>query len=193
MDFCTVELPGGLQKKRGKGSLPRPVTVNSYDSPKEPYGYDLNGNAITKNDSAGITTYAWDFENRLTSVALPGTGGTVGFKYDPFGRRIYKSSSSRTSIYAYDGDTLVEETNSAGAVVARSVTSLSIGAGSVAQTYAYDSFGEQTGSTGSLTNPFQYTGRESDSETGLYYYRARCYDPNPGRFLSEDPLGLVGV
>lgn len=44
-----------------------------------------------------------------------------------------------------------------------------------------------TASTGSLVNPFQYTARESDTETGLYYYRARYYDPNVGRFLSEDP------
>ncbi|HEV2102483.1 MAG TPA: hypothetical protein VGR58_06860 [Candidatus Acidoferrum sp.] len=42
-------------------------------------------------------------------------GGTVTFKYDPFGRRIYKSSSSGTSIYGYDGDNLVEGTNSVGA------------------------------------------------------------------------------
>src|SRR5437667_12493556 len=83
------------------------------------YGYDLNGNAVTKNDSTGITTYAWDFENRLTSVTLPGTGGAVTFKYDPFGRRIYKSSSSGTSVYAYDGDNPIEETNAAGTAVAR--------------------------------------------------------------------------
>jgi hypothetical protein len=44
---------------------------------------------------------------------------TVSFKYDPFGRRIYKSSSSGTSIYAYDGDDLIEEKYSTGAVVAR--------------------------------------------------------------------------
>jgi len=44
---------------------------------------------------------------------------TQNFKYDAFGRRIYKSSSSGTSIYAYDGDNLVEETNASGAVVAR--------------------------------------------------------------------------
>jgi hypothetical protein len=43
---------------------------------------------------------------------LPGSGGTVTFKYDPFGRRIYKSSSSGTSIYAYDEYKLIEETNS---------------------------------------------------------------------------------
>lgn len=39
-------------------------------------------------------------------------------------------------------------------------------------------------------NRFQYTGRELDSETGLYFYRARYYDPTTGRFLREDPLGL---
>jgi len=55
-----------------------------------------------------------DYENRMTSVTLPGSGGTVSFKYDPFGRRTYKFSSSGTSIFAYDGDNMVEETNSSG-------------------------------------------------------------------------------
>ena len=142
----------------------------------------------------------------------------MSFKYDPFGRRVYKSSNVGTSVYAYDGDNLIEETNSSGAVVARyeqnqnideplamlrsgatsyydadglgSVTSLANGAGSLAQTYAFDSFGKLTGSSGSLTNPFQYTAREFDSETGLYYYRARYYDPAIGRFSSEDPIGM---
>jgi RHS repeat-associated protein len=40
-------------------------------------------------------------------------------------------------------------------------------------------------------NPFRYTGRESD-ETGDYYYRARYYDPGVGRFISEDPIRLLG-
>ena len=63
--------------------------------------YDSNGNTLTKVVGSNTTSYAWDFENRLSSVTLPGTGGTVSFKYDPFGRRIYKSSSNGTSIFAY--------------------------------------------------------------------------------------------
>jgi hypothetical protein len=43
----------------------------------------------------------------------------VTFKYDPFGRRIYKSSSAGTSVFAYDGDNLIEESNAVGTVVAR--------------------------------------------------------------------------
>jgi RHS repeat-associated protein len=199
------------------------VPSYSYNSSNEltsssaaTYGFDLNGNAITKNDSTGVTTYAWDFENRLSSVTLPGTGGTVSFAYDPFGRRIKKASSAGTSIFAYDGENLIEEVNASGGVVARysqglnideplamlrssvtsfynadglgSVTSLANATGSLAQTYAFDSFGKQIASSGSLTNPFQYTGREWDSETGLYYYRARYYDPNAGRFISEDSV-----
>ena len=37
-----------------------------------------------------------------------------------------------------------------------------------------------------------FTGREYDSETGLYFYRARYYDPAIGRFISEDPIGFSG-
>ena len=61
---------------------------------------------------------------------------------------------------------------------------------------AQDSFGNVTASSGSFGNPFQYTGRDNDSETGLRYYRARYYDPSAGRFLSEDAArfgsGTVG-
>jgi RHS repeat-associated protein len=180
------------------------------------YTYDNNGNRLTSVTGSNTTSYAWDYENRLSSVTLPGTGGTVSFKYDPFGRRIYKSSTAATSVYAYDLFSLIEETNVSGGVVARythglkideplamlrssttsyyhadglgSISSLSNAAGALAQTYTYDSFGQQTAFSGSLTNLFQYTGRELDAETGLYFYRARYYDPRSGIFLSEDPL-----
>ena len=39
---------------------------------------------------------------------------------------------------------------------------------------------------------YTYTGREWDKETGLYYYRARYYDPMEGRFISKDPIGFKG-
>ncbi len=197
-----------------------PYNVNTSNeltsTPSTTYTYDNNGNTSTKVDSTGTTNYAWDFENRLTSVTLPGSGGTVTFKYDPLGRRIYKSSTSGTSVFAYDGNDLVEETNSSGAVAARyaqgedideplamlrssttsyyhadglgSITSLSNSAGSLAQTYTFDSFGRRTASSGSLTNPFQFTAREWDSETNLQFSRARYYDPASGRFLAEDPV-----
>jgi YD repeat-containing protein len=70
------------------------------------YTYDSNGNRLTSVSGSNTTHYTWDFENRLSSVTLPGSGGTVSFKYDPFGRRVEKVSSSATSIYAYDGDNL---------------------------------------------------------------------------------------
>jgi hypothetical protein len=58
----------------------------------------------------------WGYEESSGKTAV---GSGVSFKYDTFGRRIYKPSSAGTSVYAYDGDNLVEETNSSGAVVAR--------------------------------------------------------------------------
>lgn len=69
-----------------------------------------------------------------------------------------------------------------------SVTSLSSSAPALTDTNTYDSFGKLTASTVTSTNPFRYTGREVDQETGIYYYRARYYDPQTGRFNSEDPL-----
>ena len=167
-------------------------------------------------DSSGTTGYTWDVENRLASVTLPGAGGTVTYQYDPFGRRIEKVSPSGTTIYAYDGDNVVEELDGGGMAVARyaqglgideplamyrggasyyynadglgSITSLTNSSGQIAASYTYDSFGKLTASTGTVINPFRYTGREYGSDTGLYYYRARYYDSNVERFISEDPL-----
>lgn len=120
-------------------------------------------------------SYVWDFENRLTSATVNGV--TTTFKYDPFGRRIEKVSPSATTIYAYDGDNVIEELNGAGNATARyvqglgideplarvklpqpaatyfyqadglgSITSLSDSTGALANTYAYDSFGNLTSS-----------------------------------------------
>jgi RHS repeat-associated protein len=150
---------------------------------------------------------------------VPGTGTTT-FRYDPFGRRIQKSGPLGTTNYLYDGANAIEEVDSGGNVLARytheprwdgplsmlrgsvtsyyeqdglnSVASLTNSSGALAQSYTYDSYGKITASTGTLTNPFQYTGREFDPETGIYYYRARYYDQSGGRFLSEDPKQFAG-
>jgi RHS repeat-associated protein len=203
------------------------VATYSYDSSNHlnsssdgvSYTYDNNGNTLTKTDASGTAQYAWDFENRLTSVTLPGSGGVVTFKYDPFGRRIQKSSATGTTDFAYDGANIIAELNPAGAIIAKyaqgegidqplamarngvtalydgdglgSITSLYDSAGAQAATYNFTSFGTTT-PTGSLFNPFQYTGREWDSETGLFYYRARYYDQGTGRFVSEDPMSFKG-
>jgi RHS repeat-associated protein len=189
------------------------------------YTYDSNGNMLTKTSGTNTTTYAWDFENRLTSVTLPNNGGAVSFRYDPFGRRIQKTwpnatnTSATTMNYIYDGSKMTAELSASGAVVASyaqgpgiddplamrrggnvvyyqadalgSITSLTSSSGATVATYVYDSFGNTTATEG-IYNPFRYTGREQDQRTGIYYYRARYYDPNIGRFISEDPSGFRG-
>jgi RHS repeat-associated protein len=67
-----------------------------------------------------------------------------------------------------------------------SVSELTDGSQNVVESYKYDAFGnlETPPATG---NPYTYTAREYDSESGLYYYRARYYDPTTGRFITTDP------
>jgi RHS repeat-associated protein len=59
--------------------------------------------------------------------------------------------------------------------------------------WTYEPFGNVVSgpAAGSFTR-YTYTGRELDSDTGLMYYRARWYDPQVGRFLTEDPIGFDG-
>ena len=75
--------------------------------------------------------------------------------------------------------------------------------GTVVQSYIYDAFGSVTiydkdgseitpSNSNYLETPYAFTGRELDPETGLYFYRARYYDPNLGRFISEDPVKFEG-
>jgi RHS repeat-associated protein len=188
------------------------LTSNSNGS----YAYDANGNTLS--DPSG-KSYTWDFENRLTQAVVPGTG-TVTFKYDPFGRRIQKYGPLGTTNYLYDGRDLVEEVDSSGNILARytqfpsidqplaelrsgvtsyyeqdgigSISALTNSTGALANTYTYDAFGKLIASSGMITNPFQYTGREFDQETGIYQYRYRYYDQNVGRFINEDPYGVRG-
>lgn len=70
-----------------------------------------------------------------------------------------------------------------------STRALTDAGGNVVETEQYDAFG---GGAGSQLTHYGYTGRERDADTGLYYYRARWYDPQLGRFISKDPIGFKG-
>jgi RHS repeat-associated protein len=143
----------------------------------------------------------------------------VSFRYDPSGRRIQKSGPNGTTNFLYDGANIIEELDASGNENARyaqnakgidepfaelrsgvtgfyeadglgSITSLSAPTATLSNTYTYDAFGNVVAATGSFVNPFQFTARDFDVETGLRYYRARYYDANIGRFLSEDAVGI---
>ncbi|MBI4286290.1 MAG: PKD domain-containing protein [Chloroflexi bacterium] len=180
------------------------------------YAYDNNGNMVKKTEGQNATAYQYDYENRLTRVTLP-DASQVSYGYAPYGDRLTRTDSAGTAFYFYDIRDVLVEMDGAGAQVARythgpgidepvkvsrggvssyyhfdglgSVTALSNSAQNTVATYRYDAFGVITQQTGSLTNPYRFTGREYDQATGLYYLRARYYDPRGGRFVSKDPWG----
>jgi len=191
----------------------RLVAANSND-----YGYDTNGNLISKIDASGSWSYTWDYENRLKQAACSG-GVTVNYAFDALGRRIQRSSSAgATTKFVYDGADVVRDLNAdltvavdylngpdidnklqqtAGGIASYFVTdhlgttrALTDASGNVTSSLSYDSFGNVI--SGSTSTRYTYTGRETDFDTGLMYYRARWYDPRPSRFLSEDPIDLAG-
>ncbi|HUT18233.1 MAG TPA: RHS repeat-associated core domain-containing protein, partial [Anaerolineae bacterium] len=72
-----------------------------------------------------------------------------------------------------------------------SVTELTDATGTLVQAYEYDAWGIPTiyVPDSAIKNTYTFTGREWDASLGLYYYRARHYDPSLGRFLQTDPAG----
>jgi len=82
-----------------------------------------------------------------------------------------------------------------------SVGTLMDQAGNVVEHYTYTPYGQTwflnaarnqllPGST--VGQPFNFTGRRRDDETGLHYYRARYYSAELGRFIGRDPIGYRG-
>ena len=69
-----------------------------------------------------------------------------------------------------------------------STNGLADSSGNLTASTNYDAFGNATNAD--FPTRYQFTGRELDNFTGLHYYRARFYDANLGRFISEDPIGL---
>jgi len=180
------------------------------------FTYDDNGNTISKSDSNGTTTYAYDYENRLISAITP--SHTATYSYDPFGKRLSKTVDSVTTYYCYDNEDIIAEYDSSSNLTTKyyhgprtdepismfqggqvyyytfnglsSVTELTNSDGTIIGNYIYDAFGNMT-KIPMAGNPYAYTSREYDTETYLFFYRARYYDSTIGRFISADPPGFA--
>ena len=181
--------------------------------------YDGSGNLLTSLAPGNQwTTNTWDGENRLTRSALP-SGIVDSFVYDGDGQRVQKQDSTGTTNHVWDGQNILLETNASNIVqvvyslepnvygnlisqsrsgvdsfflfdAVGSTRQLANSAGSVIDSYIYDSFGNSLATSGTTVNPFQYIGRLGyylDPDSQMYYLRARIYNPAIGRFISVDP------
>jgi len=183
------------------------------------YVYDANGNLTSKTDKVMLQTtgYTYDAQDQLIRIDFPDLT-FAEYRYDGLRRRIEKDVNGTIKRYVYDGQDILLEYDGTDTLTARyshgqridqplaversgqsffyhadhqgSVRKITDSVGTVINSYDYDSFGRIEASVEGIANPFTYTGREFDAESNLYYYRARYYDPQIGRFLSEDPIGL---
>jgi RHS repeat-associated protein len=213
-----ISLSGSLART----ALPSATTTNAvYDANNRltnwngaAITYDAQGNMLARSGK----TFTWDTRNRLTGI----TGGTTAsFNYDALDRRTSKTvplTSNVATQLTYDGANPVIEKQGAtvtgtnltafdmdsyltrkdGATETYpltdhlgSIVALTDAAGNIVTSYSYEPYGATTQTGAASSNPHQYTGRENDG-TGLHFYRARYYDPQLMRFISEDPIGLAG-
>ncbi len=177
------------------------------------YAYDARGNLTAINEVGGASrTFRWDAQNQLVEAVGAGT-----YRYDGLGRRVERATSAgETRRFIIDREEVLLEVDVQGSLHARyshtdrvdssaamerlgsafyfhvdhlsSVRLLTDRSGAARNRYDYDAYGRSTSRSEAVENPIQYTGRERDSETGLYYYRARYYDPMRGVFTGEDPI-----
>jgi len=154
-----------------------PHDPNNWD--KITYKYDPSGRRIKKTVDGYKTTYCHDGGHEIAEY--DGNGNLLRkYVYGPGVDQpvcMIEISGGSQVYYYYHFDGL-------GSVVA-----LTNSAGNTIQTYEYTVYGEVAAEDPNHPNPFLFTGRRFDIETGLYYYRARYYNPYIGRFLQADPVG----
>src|SRR6185312_8096477 len=176
------------------------------------FSYDGRGNLA--GDGSG-STYAYNADNLLISATQSGVTSTL--TYDASNRLSTIAKNGTTTQFLYDGTDLIAEFDGAGNVLRRYVhgpgddeplvaydytqggAMLYLGAddnGSVnlitAQSgaqYAINTYDEYGLPGSGNTGRFQYTGQTWLSEIGMYYYKARFYNPAIGRFMQTDPIG----
>jgi len=142
--------------------------------------YDGFGNRVSKTVNGVTTKYL--VEDDVNPTGYPQvfdelTNGAVTRTYAYGLQRIDEeqiiNSTWTPSYFGYDGGGNVRQlTNSAGTIT---------------DTYEYDAYGNVLVTTGSTPNNYLYRGEQFDSDMGLYYLRARYYNPQTGRFMSRDP------
>jgi len=142
--------------------------------------YDGDGNRVAKTVGGVTTRYLVDDLNPTgyAQVVEEVVNGAVEREYTYGLQRISQNQIVANvwtpSFYEYDG--------------AGSVRQLTNASGIVTDEYLYDAFGNAFTKQGTTPNNYLYRGEQYDSDLGLYYLRARYYNPGTGRFLSRDPL-----
>jgi RHS repeat-associated protein len=141
--------------------------------------YDGDGNRVKKIVGGVTTQYLVDDLNPsgYAQVVDELTNGAVSRTYtyglQRIGQNQVVSNAWTPSFYGYDGfGTVRQMTNSTGTIT---------------DSYDYDAFGNKINSTGTTPNNYLYRGEQYDPDLGLYYLRARYYNPLTGRFMSRDP------
>ena len=144
------------------------------------YGYDSQNRRVRKTVGAKTTYYLYDLENRL--IAEISGDGTVLREYiwlenEPLALREYEL---RPGLYYYINDHL------------GAPQQLITADGTTVWQAAYLPFGEAQLRVGTVQNNLRFPGQYYDAETGLHYNWNRYYDPEIGRYISPDPIGLEG-
>ena len=182
--------------------------------------YDRRGNMLERRGPAGPTRYSWDTESRLVRVEKP-DGSQVKYGYSPTGDRAWRWDKSGTTYFVTDGVNLLADLDQTLSMVTTyihapgidrpvamlrgaeiyfyhsrslgTISTITDSQGKVAAAFQMDAFGNLVKSFGTVPNRFLFAAREYEQELGLYYYRARYYDPVLGRFLSSDPHWSSGT
>jgi RHS repeat-associated protein len=165
---------GWVDYVRWSGSVPDP---NGWQTLT--YTYDPAGRRIAKAVD-GTTTVKYLYDGDHCIAEYDGAGSLLrkyifGPCVDEPISMIDVEHSSATYYYHFDA---------LGSVIA-----LTNSSGSTVELYEYSVYGQVAASDANIPNRFMFTGREFDADTGLYYYRARYYHPEIGRFLQTDPIG----
>ena len=147
------------------------------------YRYDGLGRRIEKSVNGTATRYVYDNED----ILLQSDGAnTLMARYTNgpgIDKPLIMDRDLDTSGTFEDKERFSYQADGLG-----SITELTDSTGTVVQAYVYDSFGQIVQQVGIEPNPYTYTGRELDVESGLYFMRTRYYDAATGRFISADVI-----